>query len=86
LQDDKPKKIRADKGSEVVNQWFNKVMKQEHISLFTTQNSVKANYVNRVQRTIKHAMYRYMRHKRTYRYIDHLEDMVTNYNATSQPK
>ena len=29
IQDVKPKKIRADKGSEFVNQWFKKLMKEE---------------------------------------------------------
>ena len=82
LKDVKPKKIRADKGSEFVNRWFKKLMKEEYIYFFTTQNLAKANYVERVQRTIKTALYRYMRHQGNYRYIDVLDEIVTNYNNT----
>lgn len=82
LQDVKPKKIRADKGSEFVNQWFKKLMEKEDIYFFNTQNPAKANYVERVQRTIKSALYRYMRHQRSYRYIDNLQNIVKNYNST----
>lgn len=82
LENAKPKKIRADKGSEFVNRWFKRLMKEEDIYFFTTQNPAKANYVERVQRTVKTALYRFMRHKRSYRYIEHLQDMVDNYNNT----
>lgn len=49
---------------------------------FTTQNIPKANYVERVQKTIKVKLYRMMRQKRSYRYIDDLQNIVDNYNAT----
>ena len=82
IKDIKPKKMRADKGSEFVNQWFKRLMKEEDIYFFTTHNPPKANYVERVQRTIKTALYRYMRHEGSYRYIDALDDIVANYNNT----
>lgn len=63
LQEAKTVKMRADKGSEFVNQWFKKLIKQLGIYFFTTQNPTKANYVERVQRTIKTTIYRLMRHK-----------------------
>jgi hypothetical protein len=47
-----------------------------------TQNRPKANYVERVQRTIKTTIYRLMKHRRNYRYIDDLDQIVTSYNAT----
>ena len=78
----KIKKIRADKGSEFSNQWFKKYMKEANISFFTTNNPAKSNYVERVQRTLKESLYRMMRHKRTYRYIDDLQNVVESYNAT----
>lgn len=49
---------------------------------FTTQNIPKANYVERVQKTITVKLYRMMRQKRSYRYIDDLQNIVDNYNAT----
>ena len=82
LNEATPRKIRSDKGSEFANQWFRKFMKHKGIYFFTTQNPPKANYVERVQKTLKMTLYRMMRHKRTYRYIDELDDIVANYNAT----
>ena len=77
-----PKKIRSDKGSEFANRWFKKFCKDRDIYCFTTNNPAKANYVERVQRTIKTALYRMMRHQRKYRYIDELDDIVASYNAS----
>ena len=55
-------------------------MKEEDIYFFRTQNPAKANFCERVQRTIKTVLYRMMRQTRSYRYIDNLEDIVNNYN------
>ena len=82
LTQQKQKKFRADRGSEFVNRWFKKLMKDEDIYFFTTQNPAKANLVERVQRTIKSSLYRMMRRNRSYRYIDSLENIVSNYNNT----
>ena len=76
----KVKKIRADRGSEFSNQWFKKFMKDSNIYFFTTNNPPKSNFVERVQRTLKERLYRMMRHKRTYRYIDQLQNVVSSYN------
>ncbi|XP_053388750.1 uncharacterized protein LOC128551851 [Mercenaria mercenaria] len=78
----KIQKVRADKGSEFVNRWFKKFMKDSDIYFFTTNNAPKSNYVERVQRNLKEKLYRMMRHNRTYRYIDDLENVVASYNAT----
>ena len=76
------KKVRADAGSEFVNKWFKKYMQDKGIYFFSTGNPPKANYVERVQRTLKEKLYRFMRHKRTYRYIDDLQNIVGSYNST----
>lgn len=52
-----PKNVRADKGSDFVNKWFIKLMKDNDIYFFSTQNPPKANFVERVQRTLKTAIY-----------------------------
>lgn len=75
-------KIRSDKGSEFVNKIFRKFMKESGVYFFTTQNKPKANYAERVQRTLRNMIFRMIRNQRTYRYIDHLQDLVTNYNNT----
>lgn len=78
----KPKKLQTDKGSEFVNRWFKKFMVDNDVYFFTTNNVPKASIVERSQRTIKGLMYRMMRQKRSYRYIDHLDQLIANYNAT----
>lgn len=44
------------------------------------QNESKANHAERVIRTMKNLMYRYFLKKRTYRYVDVLQYLVTSYN------
>ena len=73
-------KVRSDKGSEFINQEFKKYMKQQNIYFFTTQNIPKANYAERVIRTLRNMMFRMIRKQRSYRYIDHLQDLVSSYN------
>ena len=78
----KPVRLRVDKGSEFVNRWVKQYLKEQNIRLFTTQNPPKANYVEREQRTFKVLLWRFLRHKRNSRYIDGLQSLVDNYNAT----
>ena len=78
----KPIRLRVDKGSEFLNRSVKQFMKDNNVRMFFTQNVPKANYVERVQRTFKSILWRYLRHKRNYRYIDHLEQLVDNYNST----
>ena len=55
-------------------------LKKEGIYAYTTKNETKANFAERVIRTLKGLMYRYFLHKQTYRYIDVLQELVYNYN------
>ena len=47
-----------------------------------TTNEVKANYDERLNKTLKTILYRYLAKHRTRRYIDALEDLVKSYNAS----
>jgi hypothetical protein len=76
----KPKHIRSDKGSEFNNRWVKAFLKKAGVNYFVTHNETKANYAERVIRTLKTMMYRYFTHKQTYRYKDILRDLVSNYN------
>ena len=78
-----PEKLRTDKGSEFVNRWVKNYLKSQGIDFFTTQNTeTKASFVERVIRTFRAKLFRYFTQKHTYRYIDHLQDLVYNYNIT----
>ena len=75
-------KIRTDFGSEFINQGIKQFMKKQNIYLFNTYSNHKANYAERVIRTLRNMIFRMLRYQRTYRYIDHLQDIVTSYNIT----
>lgn len=80
LKDRKPKLLRTDKGSEFINRWSKQFFKKHGIHAYTTKNETKANYAERVIRTLKSLMYRYFLHNQTYKYIDVLSQLVSNYN------
>ena len=76
----RPKHLRTDKGTEFTNRAVKKVMRDENIDAYTTKNETKANYAERVIRTLKGLVYRYFHHKQTYVYTDVLQQLVDNYN------
>ena len=78
----KPKKIRSDRGSEFNNHRVKAYLRKSGVKYFTTNNPPKANYVERVQRTIKDRLYRYFSKVRSYRYIEQLSNIVNSYNHT----
>lgn len=55
-------------------------MKKEGINVIYTQNETKANYAERVIRTMTNLMYRYFMKNRTYRYVTVLQHLVNSYN------
>lgn len=79
----KHKKFRADKGSEFINKDVKTHMRDNDVNAFKTANQHHASHVERVQRRIKSLLWRYLGKKRNYRYIDDLQNVVDNYNATS---
>lgn len=76
----KPHTLRTDKGSEFKNRWVKTYLKKEGINVIYTQNETKANYAERVIRTMKNLMYRYFMKNRTYRFVNVLQDLVESYN------
>ena len=76
----RPKHLRTDKGTEFKNRAVKKLLTDKNINHYTTKNETKANYAERVIRTIKGLMYRYFIHRQTYKYTDVLSELVANYN------
>ncbi len=77
-----PESLRTDKGSEFTNRDVKRYLEDTGINHFVTQNETKANYAERVIKTIKHKIYRYILKKNSYRYMDVLLDIVSSYNDT----
>ena len=80
----KPKTIRTDRGMEFRSKEVNTYLKSQNIHhLYAYNTETKANYAERVIKTIKHKIFRYLLKNRTRRYIDILQDVVHSYNHTS---
>ena len=80
LWDNPPKLIRSDRGGEFLNSKVQAYFKKNGIRHFVTNSEKKANYAERVIRTLKARIYRYITHHQNERYIDHLQKFVNSYN------
>jgi hypothetical protein len=78
-----PNKIRTDKGQEFRSKLVESLLKKYRIKHIYAQNTeIKANYAERVIKTLKTKIYRYLTHKNNYRYIDKLQGFADSYNKT----
>ena len=78
----KPVKIRSDHGGEFVNKQMKKWFKDHNILHSVTTNEVKANYVERLVKTIKGRIVKMFHHENNFQYADHLDDVMDSYNHT----
>ncbi len=78
----KPKRLRTDRGSEFTAKTVQNFMKSQKIHQMFTSNEVQANYAERVIKTLKSKIYRYVVHENTFQYTKVLQDMVDSYNNT----
>lgn len=78
----KPKLLRTDKGKEFTSHDVERFFKKKGIHHFVTQNIGKANYAERVIKTIKNHLQRYMTHHQTHRYIDIVSHVNKSYNQS----
>lgn len=74
--------LGSDGGGEFVNRKCAALFKKLSIRHYVTRNEVKASVVERVIRTLKSLVFRYLIHNLTERYIHILQDIVDNYNST----
>ena len=83
LKEQKPAHVQTDKGTEFINQGLRQLFKDQGVNFYTTQDpDTKAAFAERVIRTLKSRIYRYMTLKHAKRYIDVLQDLVTSYNSS----
>lgn len=78
----RPLRLQTDDGKEFLNHHVQKFFKDNNISFFTVKSDKKAAVAERVVRTLKEKIYRYMYEKNTRRYLDVLQDLVSSYNDT----
>ncbi len=78
----KPRRLRTDRGSEFTSEVFKNYMKSENIHQMFTSNELQANFAERVIKTIKSKIYRYVVNENTFEYVKVLQDIVKSYNNT----
>ncbi|MCS5550871.1 MAG: transposase family protein [Gammaproteobacteria bacterium] len=77
------KYIRTDGGSEFTNKAMENYLANERkLVHIVTNNETQANYAERVIKTVKSKLYRYIVHNQTTRYVDVIQDLVRGYNDT----
>ena len=75
--------LQTDKGTEWLNWRFQKMLRENGISFYTSENDdIKAAVVERFNRTLKSKMWRYFTYANTRRYLEVLPDIVYSYNNT----
>jgi transposase InsO family protein len=77
-----PKRIQSDRGTEFLNPHVQTLLRERGISYFVSTNETKCAVVERVNRTLKSRLFRYLTHKQTNRYINVLSQLVDSYNHT----
>lgn len=74
-------RIFSDDGSEFKGQ-FEKLLKKYDIKKIIARQSVKASIIERVHRSLRSRIIKYMHHNNTIKYINVLQDIINNYNNT----
>ena len=75
--------LQSDQGCEFTGSSFQKMLKKHGIHFrFTRDPVTKACVVERVIRTLRERIWRYLTHKNTKRYIDVLQNVVSAYNKS----
>jgi transposase InsO family protein len=77
-----PRRLRTDNGKEFTGRAMEPFYDTYNITHFVAMNEVKANYAERIIKTIKSKLSRYMSFTNTSRYIDVVQDIIHSYNNT----
>ena len=81
----RPLVLQSDKGGEFLGTKTQKVLRDENILFRETKNDVKASIIERMLRSLKERIWRYFTHKRSHRYIDVLDKIISSYNNAVHP-
>ena len=78
----RPQRLRTDRGTEFRGAAAQRVLRDKNVDHFTTNNDTKANYAERLIRTLKRKLYKYMSEKQTNVWYNALPLITESYNAT----
>ena len=75
-----PKKIQTDQGSEFFNQEVKQLLRENDVAHFYTNQELKAQMVERFNRTLRNKIAKYIFAKDNLRFAPHLKDFIHSYN------
>ena len=78
----KPNKTWVDKGSEFYNKSMKSRLQYNYMEIYSTHNEEKSVVEERIIRTLKNKIYKYVTSVSKNVYIDKLGDIVNKYNNT----
>jgi hypothetical protein len=78
----RPAKLQTDEGKEFLYRGLQRYLREMGVTFFTLKSDKKAALAERVIRTLKDKISRYLNENHSNRYIDVLQDLVQSYNDT----
>ena len=78
----RPLYLHVDRGTEFYNGEMRQILQKRLIKMYSTNSVYKANMAERLIRTLRKRLARYFEHYGTWRWIDHLQKLLSNYNNT----
>ena len=78
----RPKYIETDEGLEFHNSTFSNFLKTNNIILYHNHSPLKSAMVERFNRTLMTRLYKLMEYIGNFKFITHLEEIVSSYNHT----
>ena len=76
----KCKVLRTDGGSEFNNRWVKQYLQDEHVKHVTTRNETKANFSERLIKTLKTKLVKHMYKNQTQKWFSSLAEVTHSYN------
>jgi len=76
-----PRNLQTDKGKEFYNAEVRGFVEKREINHYSTYSVLKASIVERFNRTLKNSMWKYFTLNGTYKWLDALPRLVSEYNA-----
>ena len=77
-----PENLRTDRGSEFINSDFKRFVEKREINLFSTTNEKKANFAERLIKTLKSNITKYMHKNNSHEWVVALPEITESYNNT----
>lgn len=81
-----PRFLHVDAGREWFNANVRAVLKKHGVEMYHTYSNVKAACAERLGRTIKEKLNRFMVHNKTKRWVHKLQDVINSYNSTTHSR